>query len=172
LLTLGTVLETVGLVSLVCLLPVSDESKWRIRIGLGVGFVVVGYLLANRSNPKNKHSPPTAITPNTHSQDSCNRSDSIGKKFCHIPNIPSKPLISSNTPITHRIPLIRPPSRLRRLGISFPLCHQLNRRIVRVSTIMGNGLARYVCDCYALMHGNERHLLRRRYFRGARRTRL
>lgn len=92
-LSLGAVLEAVGLIALVSLLPISDELKWRILLGLGIGFIAVGYFFVrNRSNPKNKQSPPPTITPITHLGDSCNRSDSIGRKFGHMPNIPRRAL--------------------------------------------------------------------------------
>jgi len=161
LLVLGAVLEAVGLISLVSLLPVSDESKWRILLGLGVGLIVAGYFFfRSRSKPKNKQIPPATITPITHCGDSCKGSDSIGRKSCHIPNIPRKAFIISNAPIIHKIPPTKLPICLLCLGILFPLHRQLNIRISHMSTIMGNALARYACDCYPLRYGYKGHLLR------------
>jgi hypothetical protein len=98
LLILGILLEAMGLISLVSLLHISDESKWRILLGLGVGLVIIGYFLLKRATPRATQKPPPSIKPNTHCQDSCSRSDRIGRKFSHIPNIPRKAFSTSNTP--------------------------------------------------------------------------
>jgi hypothetical protein len=165
LLSLGTALETIGLISLVSLLAISDESKWKILLGLGVGFIIIGYFfIRNRSNPKTKQRPPASITPNTHCQEVCNRPDSIGRKSFHIPNIPRRAFVSNNSPITHRIPPTNSPVRLFRLDISSPLhCQSNNRETYHISTTLGNPTSQlrllYPIPVLPLKYGDKGYLL-------------
>jgi len=114
LVVVGAALLTIGIDALISLLPISDELKWRILFGLGIGSMIIGYFLLTRANPRTKQKPPATIIPTTHCGDSCNRSDNIGRKSFHIPNIPRKAFITSNAPTTHKI---APTSWLVRLDI-------------------------------------------------------
>ena len=88
-----------GVIYLVSLLPVSDESKWRILFGLGVVSLFIGYLFLRRAPPIKKQTTALIDRPTTPScGDVRNGSSEIDKKLCHTPNIPSTAINTNSTP--------------------------------------------------------------------------
>lgn len=97
----GTAIAIVAVIAVVALVssfPISDESKWKILLGLGIASLFIGYWVLRRMPPKVQTRTPPSVKPNTHCHDVCNGANEINRNLSHIPNIPSKAIAISNAP--------------------------------------------------------------------------
>lgn len=92
------------MVSLIYLLPISNEAQNGILFGFGVSLVVIGYFLVRRRNPpKTTQKIPTTSEPINCFGDSCNHPDMKGRKPFSVPNLLRKKFTNTNIPSISKI---------------------------------------------------------------------
>ena len=86
------------LLAIVYILPIPDNIKPFILMGLGVVSVSVGYFVLMMTPAINHEAKPAPSTPNTACQEFWRGVKSIKRIFVHSPTIPKSPTTNSNTP--------------------------------------------------------------------------